>query len=194
MYSFGWTCGSTGRSLAPKGCTKGASSGTAMFCLSLRPGLNEAFSRGVQGGESLSLRWHGRYHTILPSVLRESRPVGAELHGIGSVFQLRQDCLGFTSQRARAGGGRDSAPGKCRRSNRGRGRGDGIGTPVGTEHYAVEIAVGALRDGGADCLARYLAGKPDGRVATLESLRQEPATLKTTRVRIKACKRADIGA
>ena len=75
-----------------------------------------------------------------------------------------------------------------------------VGVPIGTDEYVLERAMEAVRDGGADCLARCLANVPDKLAASLsaiESLEQRTRCLERgldTGLSLEAGRREDNGA
>ena len=55
-----------------------------------------------------------------------------------------------------------------------------VGVDIGTEECVVERVIGAKRDGGADCVANWLAGTPSKQAAAFivtESLEQKTSCL-----------------
>ena len=75
-----------------------------------------------------------------------------------------------------------------------------VGVPIGTDKYVLDRTMEAVRDGGADHVARCLANMPDKQTAALiaiESFGQRTSYLERaldTRLSLEACRRSDNGA
>ena len=75
-----------------------------------------------------------------------------------------------------------------------------VGVPIGTDGWVLERAMEAVKDGGADRLARCLANMPDKQAVALisiESLGQRttyPDRARDTSLSLEACRREDNGA
>ena len=94
-----------------------------------RPGLNR-FPVHLEGKRSRSLHQQGQYRSHgkhIPGKAITTTFLRRELHGNDIVRRNPAKAMALTLNRRVPMNGRHSAPGKCRRPNRGRGRGDGDG-------------------------------------------------------------------